>query len=144
MQRTRLRGMIFMGVGFAIAMAAGLALAVRASSEEIETNTVLAGSFAAFMVIAPLIIYGIYLYVQEDDPIAPDEVSIVEKQRELMDVLRERGRVTVPEMATALGVSQSDVREMINQLIDLEIFRGEVDWTDEVLYAGESSRPRLG
>lgn len=140
--RNRRRGMMFMGIGFVIAIVAGLLLALQAASES-GGGTLVIGAIVAFAVVAPLVIYGIYLYVQDGDN-AADAVSAVEKQRELMDVLRERGRVTIPEMAAALSLSEAEVRDLVNQLIDLGIFMGEVDWSEETLYAPESSRPRLG
>ncbi|MBC7870232.1 MAG: hypothetical protein H7Y09_05285 [Chitinophagaceae bacterium] len=132
MKRTQL-GLLLIGIGFILAIAGGLYLA----ASDFETNAFALRGFIAFVVIVPLIGAGIYFYIRPQQEEAEPE-SFVRQQRELLDNLRSRGQMTFSDAAQQLAVSEEAVIEMVNQLITLEIFNGEVDWQKGILYAGQS------
>ncbi len=136
MARIRLIGMILIGIGFLMAVGAGLILAVAVR----EGRDVLVTSLVAFVVIAPVVIGGIYFYVRsgEDEEDAGD--SLILKQRDLMDLLRADGAVKVDEAAAALEIEIGLLRELVNQLAELQVFSGY--WVGDTLYTAQADKLR--
>jgi len=132
MKKTQL-GLLLIGLGFILAISGGLYLA----ASDFETSAFALRGVIVFGVIVPLIAVGIYFYSRPQAEEAEPE-SFVRQQRELMDTLRSHHQMTFSEAAQQLAVSEEAVVEMVNQLITLEIFNGEVDWQKGILYAGQT------
>lgn len=140
MNRGRLTGVILIVVGFGIALLIGLFLAVQADSGELEAGGAILGAGLGFIVIAPLIGFGIYLYVKGGQE--AEEESAMEKQRQLLDIVKSRGQVTVEDMALEMRASVDQVQKMVHQLVGLQVFSGYVNWDDGILYSSEASQLR--
>jgi hypothetical protein len=116
-----------------VAVLAGLFLAVQVTNDRMDVKGVLVGAVLAFIPVALLAGTGIYLYVKS----APEEVetvSFTRKQRELIDLLRSQGKITIPDAAHELEVPVEQIHEMVDDLLQLQIFPGHVDWEEGVLY----------
>lgn len=126
-------GMILIALAFGIATVTGLWLATQITSAEETTLFLIIGLAVVF--VLPLAVGGIYLYVREDE--TEDEVaeSLVLKQRELMDLLREHQQIAIVDAARSLDVTSDDIHEMVEQLIALDVFPGYIDREQGVLYA---------
>lgn len=140
MNSGRLMGMILIAIGFGIAIIAGLWLAVQAGNDELETGGAVVGAGLAFTVIAPLVGFGIYLYVTGGQEAELE--SEMEKQRQLLDILRSRGQVTVEDMAMEMRVNVAQIQDIVHQLVGLQVFSGYVNWDDGILYSSEASQLR--
>lgn len=140
MNQGRLVGIILMGLGFGITVLVGLWLAVQVSAEELEAGGAVLGGFLAFIVIGPLIGFGIYMYVRGGQE--ADEQSVMEQQRRLLDIVRSRGQVTVEDLALEMQVGVTAVQDMVHQLVGLQVFAGYVNWDDGILYSSDAGKLR--
>jgi hypothetical protein len=109
-------GLILIALGFIVAAAAGLWFAVQIVQGTMEPGEAARAAVLLFIPVGALVLAGIY-------------------QRHLVDLLNVRGTVPVSEMAAALQVDEGTLRELVEQLIRLEIFTGQVDWDNGVMYA---------
>lgn len=138
MNQGRLIGVILIVVGIGIAILSGLFLAVHAASDDYTPESTVIGAGLAFFLIAPFVGFGIYLYVKGGQE--AEEESIVRKQRELLDILRSRGQVSVNDMAVELSVNVDTVQDMVHQLVGLQVFSGYANWQDGILYSSDASK----
>lgn len=141
MNQGRLIGIILIAIGFGIAVLTGLLIAAQVSGGEFETGggpVILAG--LAFLVIAPMVGVGIFLYVKGGQE--AEEQSQMRQQRELLDILRSRGQVGVNDMAIEMGVTVDTVKDMVHQLVGLQVFSGYVNWNDGILFSAEATNLR--
>lgn len=126
-------GLILIALGFIVAAAAGLWFAVQIVQGTMEPGEAARAAVLLFIPVGALVLAGIYLRTRQKSVVEPE--SMVEKQRHLVDLLNVRGTVPVSEMAAALQVDEGTLRELVEQLIRLEIFTGQVDWDNGVMYA---------
>lgn len=126
-------GLILIALGFIVAAAAGLWFAVQIVQGTMEPGEAARAAVLLFIPVGTLVLAGIYLRTRQKSVVEPE--SMVEKQRHLVDLLNVRGTVPVSEMAAALQVDEGTLRELVEQLIRLEIFTGQVDWDNGVMYA---------
>jgi hypothetical protein len=140
MNQGRLTGAILMVIGGGIAVLAGLFLAVRSGDEGATALGTVLGAGLAFIIVAPLIGFGFYMWVRGGQE--AEEESIMRKQRELLDILRSRGQVEVHDMALEMNTNVDNVKSMVHQLVGLQVFSGYVNWDDGILYSQEASQLR--
>lgn len=140
MRSDRLLSIVLTGIGFAIAVAAGLYLAVRLSRGEIGSGGVLVGAGVAFVPVAVLVGIGIYLYARSLPREEPEQESTIRQQRDILDLLRSQGKVSLPEVAQAMNVDVDAVEGMVRELIGLRVFSGYVDWQSRLLVQDDAGR----
>ncbi len=141
MNQGRLIGIILMVIGFGIAIISGLFLAVQAGSEEgLSGGAVVVGGGLAFIPIALFIGFGIYMYVKGGQE--ADEESVMEKQRQLLDIVRSRGQVDINTLAIEMKTNVDAVKDMVHQLVGLQVFSGYINWKEGTLYSSEASNLR--
>ena len=131
-------GSILIALGFIAAAVAGFWFAVQLVQGALEPGEAARSAVLLFIPIGALVLAGIYLRTRQKPVIEPE--SMVEKQRHLVDLLNVRGSVPVSEMASALQVDEATLRELVDQLIRLEIFTGQVDWDSGVMYAAPARK----
>ncbi len=140
MNTGRLIGIILIVIGFGIAMIAGVFLAFQVSNQQMEMAGALVGAFVAFVPVAVLVGFGIYMFVQGGKEAEVE--STMRKQRELLDIVKSRGQVGVPELALEMKSSVDAVKAMVHELVGLQVFSGYVNWEEGVLYSSEASQLR--
>jgi hypothetical protein len=140
MNTGRLVGIILVVVGFGVAVIAGLWLALQVSSGQMSSGGAVVGGGIAFIPVALLAGFGIYMYVQGGKE--AEEESTMAKQRELLDIVKSRGEVAVSDLAVEMGVKADDVKSMIHQLVGLQVFSGYINWEKGVLYSSDASSLR--
>lgn len=140
MNSSRLVGIILTIVGIGIAIIAGLWLATQVSAGSITGGGAAIGAGLAFIPVALFAGFGIYLYVQGGQE--SQQESVMQKQRQLLDILKSRGEVSVSDMALEMHVSVDSVKDMVYQLVGLQVFSGYVNWDDGKLYSSEASQLR--
>jgi hypothetical protein len=140
MNTGRLVGIILVAVGFGVAVIAGLWLALQVSSEQISSGGAVVGAGLAFIPVALLAGFGIYMYVQGGKEAV--EESAMQKQRQLLDIVKSRGEVGVSDLAMEMGVKVDDVKSMVHQLVGLQVFSGYINWDKGVLYSSDASNLR--
>jgi hypothetical protein len=143
MNRQRLIGLVLIAAGFAIAMTVGLVLAVQVSRDSGSMpGDALPGAVAAFIPVALLTTAGLYVYRRGADVEEDDAQSEMRLQRDLLDRLHGQGQMTVPDLARDLGIEPLQVRDLVRQLVALNIFSGLANWDDGTLIAADAARLR--
>lgn len=137
MSGNRLIGVILVVVGLAIALIAGIWLAGQLGTGELTSGGAVIGAGLAFIPVALLTGFGLYLYAQGG--VQAQQESVMQRQRRLLDIVKSRGQVSVNEIALEMSVSVDNVREMVHQLVGLQVFSGYVNWKDGTLYSAEAS-----
>ena len=138
MNQGRLVGVILISIGFGVAILAGLFLAVQVNNDELEAGGAVVGAALAFVVVAPVVGFGIYMYVRGGQE--AEEESVMRKQRELLDIVKSRGKVDVRDLALEMNLSVDRVKSMVHQLVGLQVFSGYINWDDGELFSSEASQ----
>jgi len=136
----RLIGIVLMVIGFGIAMIAGVFLAFQVSNEQMGAAGALVGALVAFIPVAVLVGFGIYMFVQGGKEAVVE--STMRKQRELLDIVKSRGQVNVSDLALEMKTNVDDVKAMVHELVGLQVFSGYINWNDGILYSSEASQLR--
>jgi Zn finger protein HypA/HybF involved in hydrogenase expression len=140
MNSNRTLGIVLSLLGLGLAVLASLWLASQVSAEQLSAGGALIGATLAFVPVILLIGGGIYLFIKGGGEV--EQQSTMQKQRRLMDVIRSRGQVTVEDVALEIGVPVSELKEMVHQLVGLQVFSGYVNWADGTLYSVEADQLR--
>ena len=130
---------VMIGFGFGIAILVGLWLAIQVSAGQSLSN-LLGITLIGFIPSALLTGYGAYRYIQsnEEPDVYPD--VDVRHQRELVDLIHERGAISIKDASEILDISEQDVKDSIRQLLELGIFTGDIDWATDILYSKKTQK----
>lgn len=140
MNNSRLIGIVLTVVGIGVALIAGLWLASQVSAQQLTSGGALVGAGLAFIPVALFMGFGVYLFMKGGQE--AQEESVMQKQRQLLDILKSRGQVAVADMAIEMRVSADQVKDMVHQLVGLQVFSGYVNWEEGVLYSAEARNLR--
>lgn len=140
MNSGRLVGIILIVVGFGIAVIGGLWLASQVTGGQLQSGGALVGAGIAFIPVALLVGFGIYLYVQGGKE-AEFEFEM-QKQRQLLDIVKSRGQVAVSDLALEMKTNVDTVKSMVHQLVGLQVFSGYINWDKGILYSSDASNLR--
>lgn len=140
MSGNRLIGVILTIVGLGLALIAGLWLASQVSTGALTAGGAALGAGLAFIPVAALTGFGLYLYVKGGAQAQAD--SQMQKQRRLLDIVKSRGQVSVNDVALEMATSVDDVRTIIHQLVGLQVFSGYINWKDGTVYSAEAASLR--
>jgi len=66
----------------------------------------------------------------------------MQQQRQLLDIVKSRGQVTVSDMAVEMTVPADVVKDLVYQLVGLQVFSGYINWNEGVLYSSDASKLR--
>lgn len=123
------QGMIAIGVGFVLTVLAGFLLAILAN----DTTSLLISATIVFLLIAPILGFGIYRYAKSTQDERISTAEEMEKPRQLLDILRERGQADISSLSQELDASPDEIKTMIDDLISLELFSGIINWDDGII-----------
>lgn len=140
MNTGRLTGIILIVVGFGIAVIAGLWLALQVSSQQLSAGGALIGAGIAFVPVALLVGFGIFLFVQGSKQVV--EESSMQLQRKLLDIIKSRGQISVTDAALEMKISVDTVKDLVHQLVGLQVFSGYINWSDGTLYSSDAGKLR--
>ena len=140
MNSGRLVGILLIVVGFGIAVIAGLWLALQVSAGGLQAGGAVLGAGIVFIPVAVLVGFGIYMFVRGGKD--AEEESTMQKQRQLLDIVKSRGEVKVSDLALEMRVSADVVRDMVHQLVGLQVFSGYVNWDKGVIYSADAGNLR--
>lgn len=140
MNSSRLVGIILAVAGLGVALIAGLWIATQVSGEQMSGGAAVTTAGVAFVPVALLVGFGLYLFNQGGAQAQQD--SEMQKQRRLLDIVKSRGQVSVSDLAVEMGVPVGGVQNMVHQLVGLQVFSGYVNWEDGTLYSAQASQLR--
>lgn len=63
----------------------------------------------------------------------------MQKQRRLLDIVKSRGQVSVNDLALEMRISVDNVKDMVHQLVGLQVFSGYINWQEGTLYSAEAA-----
>ncbi len=136
MNSGRLIGIVAIVFAFGIAAVGGLWLAAATES----LGGALLGAFILFIPVALIAGFGIFMVVKgARDSIRQSEMV---RQRKLLDIIQSRGQVQVHSLALEMGIPVEDVKQLVHQLVGLQVFSGYVNWDNGTLYSSEASQLR--
>jgi len=136
----RLIGIILVIVGLGIALLAGLFIATQISSSAMSGGGAVVTAGIAFIPIALFVGFGIFMFIRGGAE--AEEESTMQKQRQLLDIVKSRGQVSVSDLSLEMKVNADTLKNMIHQLVGLQVFSGYVNWDKGVLYSAEASKLR--
>ncbi|MEZ4667692.1 MAG: hypothetical protein R3E39_07215 [Anaerolineae bacterium] len=140
MNTGRLVGIILIVIGFGIAVIAGLWLAFNVSAGELTSAAALLGGGIAFIPVALLAGFGIYMFVQGGKEAEAE--SEMQQQRQLLDIVKSRGEIKVSDLALEMKVNVDAVKSLVHQLVGLQVFSGYINWDKGILYSSDASNLR--
>lgn len=138
MNTARIFGIILIVLGFGLAAVGGLYLATQASGGDLESGGAILGGGILFVFITALVGFGIFLFVRGGQE--EEQESVMQKQRQLLDIVKSRGQVGVNELALEMSTSVDDIKSMVHQLVGLQVFSGYINWKDGTLYSAEAKK----
>lgn len=132
--RTRVIGFVlmFIGLGFAAWLAAGMAEAV--SQDRSITGHILG------LVLFSLPWFAVSIYLLFSSRGEVKEAGKADKERTILDAVMARGRVSVADLAIEGGLTREQVRDYIYDLIGKDLFRGYVNWDKGELVSAEAAQ----
>jgi uncharacterized membrane protein len=140
MSGTRLFGILLTILGLGITAIAGLWISSNLSSGTLEPGGALLTAFFVFVVVAILLIAGIYLFLRSGRE--AQRQSEMETQRRLIDIVKSRGEVDVHQLALELHTPMDMVKSLTHQLVGLGVFSGYVNWDAGTLYSADAKALR--
>ncbi|MCA9903743.1 MAG: hypothetical protein KC547_07790 [Anaerolineae bacterium] len=140
MNSSRLIGVVLSVVGIGLAVIAGLWLAAQTSAGELQADGALLGAGIAFIPVALLVGAGIYLFLRGGAE--SKQESVMRTQRKLMDIVRSRGQVNISDLALELNVPAGEIKDLVHQLVGLQVFSGYINWDDGTLYSMQAQELR--
>jgi Zn finger protein HypA/HybF involved in hydrogenase expression len=139
MNISRLAGIVLSIIGIGIALIAGLWLAGQVAGG-MSSGGALVGAGLAFIPVALLLGFGVYLFLRGGEE--AKQTSTMQQQRQLLDIVKSRGQVSVSDIAIELGAPSDVVKEMVHQLVGLQVFSGYINWDKGVLYSSDADQLR--
>ncbi len=135
-------GVILIVVGIGICLVAGAWLLSSAIGPEsrLQLSGAILGAALAFVFAAPAVGVGVFLLVRGRREAA--EMAEVQKEQQLLGMIRTQGQVSIPETAIQLDVDRRQVEEWIYDLVDKQLFAGYVNWDERTLYSRDAAKMR--
>jgi hypothetical protein len=118
-------------IGFVVTAIAGFILA----ASNLQSGALLTRALIAFAIVLPIMLFGIYFYVTSDRDLVSSTLSDTELQLKLIDIIRERKRVSLEDLAAELQVDMTAITRLVEDLDALDLFTGYIDWNNRVVYA---------
>jgi hypothetical protein len=140
MNNTRILGIVLSVMGLGIAFLAGLWLATQVSSEALSSGGAVLGAVFAFIPVILLLGGGLYLYLRGGAE--TQQQSEMHLQRRIMDAVASRGQVTVQDLALELGTPVERLKDLVHQLVGLQVFSGYINWEEGTLYSMDAQQLR--
>jgi hypothetical protein len=66
----------------------------------------------------------------------------MQKQRQLLDIVKSRGQVDITDLAIEMKSSAESIKQIVHQLVGLGVFSGYVNWDDGTLYSSDARHLR--
>jgi ribosomal protein S27AE len=92
----------------------------------------------SLFVVVPLVGGGIYFLIKGQAE--AKDIADVQEQRRLLDIVKTRGQVGIPDLVLDLNSSRDKVQSDLYELVGRGLFSGYVDWDKGVLYSVEASK----
>jgi ribosomal protein S27AE len=131
---SRVIGIILIAAGGLLGLG-GIAFLLTGQEEgQTTTSATILGLILLFgILVIPLVGGGAYLVVRGSAE--RRDLARVQEQRHLLDIVKTRGKVSVPDLVLELDTSQERVQRDLEDLVGRGLFSGYVDWNQGILYS---------
>lgn len=140
MPMNRILGVVLTVLGLLGALMIGLLLATGVMAGQATLESALSTAILAFVPIMGSVLLGTYLFGRPTPEAEP--YQFMAEQRSLLDMLKREGRVSISAAAAELKVTRDEMREIVIQLVSLNVFSGYVNWEQGIIVLTESARLR--
>ena len=123
---------LILGIGFWAWLVQGM------REDRIQSSGAIFGVILSLFVVIPLVCGGIYFLIKGQAE--AKDLARVQKQRRLLDIVKTRGQVAIPDLVLDLNSSRDKVQADLYELVGRGLFSGYVDWNKGVLYSVEASK----
>lgn len=136
----RLVGIVLTVVGFGLAVIVGLWIVLQIRAGEAaggfspSAGVLTAG--VAFIPVGLLVGLGVFMFVRGGQETEVE--SSMHQQRQLLDIVKGQGQVNISDLALEMRLSVDTVKDLIYQLVGLQVFSGYINWEAGVLYSAEA------
>jgi len=137
MNTGRIIGLILIALGIAVFLLAALWVG---ANDRLDTAARVLGVALAFIVAAPVVGVGVFMFVRGRREAA--QFAEVAKERKLLGMVQTQGQVGISDVALELDASRSKVRGWIYDLVDKGLFAGYINWDEGTLYSRDAAQLR--
>jgi ribosomal protein S27AE len=127
-----------LGVGLIFAIGIWAWLLQGMSEDRLQGSGAIFGFILSLFLIVPLVGGGIYFLVKGQAE--AKDLAEVQEQRRLLDIVKTRGQVSIPDLVLELNSTRDKVQRDLNELVGRGLFSGYVDWNKGMLYSVEASK----
>jgi ribosomal protein S27AE len=133
----RVIGLILVAAGVILGLG-GVAflLAGHADGETTTPALILGLILLAGVLVIPLVGVGVFLTVRS--AAEGRDLAAVADQRRLLDIVKTRGQVAIPDLVLELNTTRDKVQRDLEQLVGRGLFTGYVDWSKGQLFSVEA------
>jgi len=132
-----------MAMGLAAGVLGGLWLLAGAMAGKATTPGLVMGlGLLVIVIVLPLVGAGAYFWVRGSGE--AKEYAQLQREQQILNIINSRAKVRISDLALELGMSKSEVRNAIYDLVGKELFTGYADWKEGVLYAKDVAQMQLG
>ncbi|MBE2182670.1 MAG: hypothetical protein IAE89_04520 [Anaerolineae bacterium] len=136
---SRLVGIVLIVIGLVLAVLAGIWLMTQVNAG-MTIGAATLGAAIAFIPVALLEGFGLYLVVKGGAE--QKQMGEMQKQRQLLDIVKSRGQVDINNLALEMALPVAQIQNMIHQLVGLQVFSGYINWDGGILYSEDASKLR--
>ncbi len=134
----RVVGRVLMAIGGLAFLLVLIYLGTQVATGETTITGAILGLIITFFVItAPLVGVGIYLYRRGSEEAA--QYARAKLERDLLNMVLTQGKVSFSEAAITLNINREEVETLVRSLVGKNLFSGAVNWEDGILYSEEAS-----
>src|SRR5215217_3292419 len=134
----RLVGLLMLGASLILGIGFWAWLVQGMRVDRIQSSGAIFGVILSLFVVIPLVCCGIYFLIKGQAE--AKDLARVQKQRRLLDIVKTRGQVAIPDLVLDLNSSRDKVQADLYELVGRGLFSGYVDWDKGVLYSVEASK----
>ena len=139
MNTGKIIGLILVIAGIGLCLLSSLWVGVGYFSGNYENLVApVLGLGLAFIVAAPLVGVGVFLFVRGRSEAA--EFAEVEKERKLLGMVQTQGQVGIADVALELDASRDQVKQWVYDLVHKELFAGYINWDEGTLYSRDAAQ----
>ena len=91
------------------------------------------GIILSLVIPYPIIRFGVHRFRRGQRIL--QELSTIKKQKKLLIMVGDQGKVNIHEVARALKVDSDEVKHLVYDLVGKELFHGYINWENSVLYS---------
>jgi hypothetical protein len=134
-------GFVLIAGGIIVAIVVVALMTVYRNEGSLTGGAAVLGMAIGIIVLAlPQLGFGVYLLSRgQSEAVTAARAG---KQRQLLGVVKTRGKVDVSELAIELQASRQEVQDMIHELVGMGLFSGYINWEKGMLYSREASQLR--